>query len=47
MLDYQDYPCPHCGETTLVYLQGVANAKCESCGEWETDSEEETDGPGT
>lgn len=40
MLEYQDRPCPHCSEYTLVYHQYIGDSHCESCGEWETEEEE-------
>lgn len=40
MLDYQNYPCPHCKEPALIYMQSIGDAHCEACGEWETPEEE-------
>lgn len=45
MLNYETYPCPHCGELTLIYLQYVGDANCESCGKWEQDAPIAVDGP--
>jgi len=39
MLDYSDTECIHCQEKTVVYLQYVGDAKCESCGEWQEPEE--------
>ena len=40
MLDYEDYPCEHCGSFTVIYLQYVEDANCETCGKWEIEDNE-------
>ena len=45
MMDYEQEPCKSCGEHTVIYHQYVADERCESCGDWqsEVDSEVDTD----
>jgi len=40
MMDYQEQPCVHCDEHTVIYHQYVADARCESCGDWQEEEEE-------
>jgi hypothetical protein len=39
MMDYQEQLCVHCDEHTVIYHQYVADARCESCGEWQEEEE--------
>ena len=39
MMEYQAEPCRHCGAHTAIYHQYIADARCESCGEWQEGEE--------
>lgn len=29
--------CKHCASHEVVFLQGIKDAKCQNCGEWQND----------
>ena len=40
MMDYQEQPCIHCEKQAVIYHQYIADARCESCGEWQEEDDD-------
>ena len=41
MLDYEEAECVYCDEHAVIRHQYVGDARCESCGEWQEEDQDD------